>query len=164
MLNSFDRNKQHTSKRLFHQFGATLHRSHHHPPFPAENKKKKECQIHYCMHQIPMMREGERERATSSGVCSARRRRPSNKKAIELNSTDCRSQYAFISFFSWVLLLILKKTSFPSCNSTKNIFNKKKTIQHKLVIHSHHALKQLHDHMLSGRLLAKETNQSVWTI
>lgn len=30
--------------------------------------------------------------SSSSGVCSPRRRRPSNKKAMELNSTDCLSQ------------------------------------------------------------------------
>lgn len=37
---------------------------------------------------------------TSSGVCSPRRRRPSNKNAIEFKSTDCRSQQAFMSFLS----------------------------------------------------------------
>lgn len=51
---------------------------------------------------------------TSSGVCSPRSLLPSKRKAIDWKSTDCLSQYAFMSFFSWVLRLILKNTSFPS--------------------------------------------------
>lgn len=75
------------------------------------------------------------ERGTSSGVCSPRRRRPSNKNAIELKSTDCRSQYAFMSFFSWVLLLILKKTSFPSCNQKTSQIHSSLVISSISLIH-----------------------------
>lgn len=64
-------------------------------------------------------RKSQGEGQTSSGVCSALSRRPSNRKAIEFRSTDWRSQYAFISFFSWVFLFILKNTSLPSYNHIK---------------------------------------------
>lgn len=52
--------------------------------------------------------------SSSWGVCSARRRRPSKRNAIEEGSTDCRSQYAFISLRRVAVLLILKNTSPPS--------------------------------------------------
>ncbi len=57
------------------------------------------------------------EEETSAGVCSARRRLPSKRKAMDWGSTDWRSQYACISFFSVAVLLILKNTSPPSCKS-----------------------------------------------
>jgi hypothetical protein len=57
------------------------------------------------------------QEGTSAGVCSARRRLPSKRKAMDWGSTDWRSQYACISFFSVAVLLILKNTSPPSCTS-----------------------------------------------
>lgn len=72
-------------------FGAAWRQSHLHPPFPAAatNIKSKKLSsnngIHTHAHNVS---GGD----TSSGVCSALRRRPSNKNAIELISTDCRSQ------------------------------------------------------------------------
>lgn len=62
---------------------------------------------------------------TSSGVCSPRSLRPSNKKAMEFNSTDCLSQYAVMSFLNCVLRLILKKTSLPSYNQNNITMLKK---------------------------------------
>ncbi|GJW61665.1 hypothetical protein Tco_0111000 [Tanacetum coccineum] len=52
--------------------------------------------------------------AEAEAGCLLIRRRPSNKKAIEVISTDCLSQYTFISFLNSVLRLILKTASLPS--------------------------------------------------
>jgi len=68
-----------------------------------------------CIFASTYSRPRRASRLTSSGVCSARILAPSHRNAMEFMSTLCLSQYACINFLSGVVLLILKKISFPSC-------------------------------------------------
>ncbi len=84
------------------------------------NRQSKEQTLQTAVERKVSNRGGMAKRSqegTSAGVCSARRRLPSKRKAMDWGSTDWRSQYACISFFSVAVLLILKNTSPPSCTS-----------------------------------------------
>ena len=71
--------------------GVTWRLSRHHPPSPAEKAQELKVRFQKKKHENLINKQYYMNQ-TSSGVCSARRRRPSNRKAMELNSTDCRSQ------------------------------------------------------------------------